>query len=249
MFQEILQDIEVLKNVLTSRATGEYSDAEEYKQLRHKLINNTYIKGKLPRFVLTCRSLDEFWGYIKEIAPTYQGRRSYLREEFNELLIDLEQKAYSSSPIDEIISTTISADNSYSYIQESWQKALDRRISDPEGAITMARTLLETTCKHIMDQANEKYDEKADLPQLYKGVQRILNLAPSNHTEDIFKQILGGCVSIVNGLGSVRNKLSDAHGKSIKGPKPSTRHAQMAVNMGGAMAEFLISSWLEKSKS
>ena len=30
-----------------------------------------------------------------------------------------------------------------------WVKALARRATDPEGAITMARTLLETVCKRI----------------------------------------------------------------------------------------------------
>ena len=72
-----------------------------------------------------------------------------------------------------------------------------------------------------------------------------LNMAPEQHSEQIFKQILGGCSAIVNGLGSLRNKHGDAHGKSHISVKPSVRHAELAVNLSGSMALFLIET-LEK---
>ena len=201
----------------------------------------------MPRFVITCRTLSEFWGHITEVSSTYRGRREYLRNEFNDLLTLLE--ADSSSPADVLISDSFTGKVNASYIQDAWTKALERRELDPEGAITMARTLLESVCKYIMDQTEIEYDEKWELHQLYKGVQRALNLAPDNHTEDIFKQILGGCTSVIAGLGSVRNKLSDSHGRSQKTVKPSKRHAQLAVNLAGAMADFLFATWEEKQEA
>lgn len=36
-------------------------------------------------------------------------------------------------------------------VKRLWTKALERRVSDPDGAITAARTLLESVCKHILD--------------------------------------------------------------------------------------------------
>lgn len=248
MYEEIYDDVETLKHLLVSHATGLQADEGEYRKFRQKLINSQQVKGRLPRFITTCRTLGEFWGHIKEVSGTYQGRREYLREEFNDVLTMIEEKMSSASPIDEVVSSTISGRINYDYIHKVWQKALDRRTSDPEGAITMARTLLEATCKHIMDEATIEYNDKAELPQLYKGVQDVLNLAPSEHTEQIFKEILSGCISVVKGLGALRNKLSDAHGRGQKGPAPSARHAQFAVNMAGATAEFLISSWEEKKE-
>jgi hypothetical protein len=57
-------------------------------------------------------------------------------------------------------------------------KALERRNADPEGAITIARTLLETVCKRILDQLpGAAYTDKEDLPKLYGMVARALNLA------------------------------------------------------------------------
>lgn len=132
------------------------------------------------------------------------------------------------------------------HVQEAWRKALERRASDPDGAITSARTLLETVCKHILDNEQIEYDEKADLPKLYTLAASQLNLAPSQHTEKVFKQILGGCQAVVEGLGALRNRLSDAHGKGKAGVRPDQEHAQLAVNLAGAVATFLISTWEKK---
>ena len=62
----------------------------------------------------------------------------------------------------------------------------------------------------------------------------------SQHTEKVFRQVLGGCTAVVEGLGSLRNKLGDAHGKGRLPVKPAPRHAELAVNLAGAMATFLV---------
>jgi len=127
-------------------------------------------------------------------------------------------------------------------------KALERRHTDPEGAITSARTLLETVCKHVLDETGIDYDDSADLPALYKAVATKLKIAPSQHTEDAFKRILGGATSVVEGLGSLRKKIGDAHGHGKNAVRPSTRHAQLAVNLAGAMATFIVETWNERSR-
>jgi len=95
-------------------------------------------------------------------------------------------------------------------VQLLWGKAMERRVSDLEGAITLARTLLETVCKHILDDCEIAYKSNVDLPDLYKSVSKQLNIAPSQHSEDIFKQIFGGCTTVLEGLGALRNRLSDS---------------------------------------
>ncbi len=52
----------------------------------------------------------------------------------------------------------------------AWREALERRVSDPKGAIPAAKTLLERVCKQ------------------------------SQYTETIFRSILGNCQSIVDNL-------------------------------------------------
>ena len=124
---------------------------------------------------------------------------------------------------------------------------MSRRFSDPEGAITVARTLLETVCKRICDENGVTYADKDDLPKLYSLAAASLNLAPSQHAEEPIKAILGGAMNLVNGIGTLRNRLSDAHGRGGPLPvKPSPRHASLAVNMAGTMATFLVETHLEK---
>ena len=93
------------------------------------------------------------------------------------------------------------------------------------------------------DRPNEAYDDKSDLPKLYSQASKLLQLAPSQHTEDVFKRILGGCHTVVENLGSLRNKISDAHGSGRRRVKPSERHAALVVNLAGTMATFLIDTW------
>jgi hypothetical protein len=57
---------------------------------------------------------------------------------------------------------------------------------------------------------------------------------------------LGNFRRVVNGIGTLRNRLSDSHGRGGKPVKPSPRHASLAVNTAGAIATFLIETYLEK---
>lgn len=55
--------------------------------------------------------------------------------------------------------------------------------------------------------------------------------------------ILGRCSGIVNGLGSLRNKLDDAYDQGKKPVKPHARHAELSVNLAGSMDLFLVSTY------
>lgn len=133
-------------------------------------------------------------------------------------------------------------------VKEAWEKALERKSTDPAGAITAARSLLETVCKHILDEAGQTYEKGLELPKLYRKVSEAMNLAPSQHTEQVFKQILGGCTSVVEGLGSLRNSVGDAHGQGKRPVKPKERHAELAVNLAGSLALFLVETWSERKE-
>jgi hypothetical protein len=188
----------------------------------------------------------QFWQFIKSKFGTYQERREFIWAEFRPLLEMLERGG--PSPSDQTVKAALEAFDA-AHVQAAWSKALDRRHADPEGAITAARTLLESVCKHILDEMTLNYEEGADLPKLYRQTSEAMNVAPSQHTEQIFKQILGGCTAVVEGLGSLRNRLSDSHGRGRLGAKPAERHAELAVNLAGAVAVFLFETWKARSES
>jgi hypothetical protein len=62
---------------------------------------------------------------------------------------------------------------------------------------------------------------------LYRSVALRSQIAPSQHTEEAFKRILGGATSIVEGLGPLRNKIGDVHGQGgkLSGQAPATPSA------------------------
>lgn len=232
--------IETLQNLLIAIATGGSGDHDEFKKLRTELLNNTEIKSYLPDFLQTNRTTGQFWQFIKFKFSTYAERRHYLWNEFSNVLNYIETKQ--NGIIDQSTSKTIEK-FSQEYINSQWLKALERKVDDPEGAITTARTLIETTCKFILDTLNITYKDDLELPKLYKMTAENLNLAPDQHTEQIFKQILGGCQTVVEGLGALRNKLSDSHGKKSSQVKPTSRHAELAVNLAGTMTTFLLETY------
>jgi predicted nucleotide-binding protein len=82
--------VSYLANVLTARATGMASESGEYEALRKELLSNPSIAPHLPSLVRQHRNLDTFWGFIQPKFSTYAERRTYLSEQFTQLLDALE---------------------------------------------------------------------------------------------------------------------------------------------------------------
>ena len=238
--QQLLEDIESLKHILMARATGERADEGKYQLLRNRLTNNTLVKDKLPSFVRTCGSLHEFWTVIQDQIRTYAKRRSYIAEQFEEVVTFLEQHVATSgdAPFSQLLSIVDAP-----HVAAAWQTALEKQESDPAAAISSAMTLIETVCKHILNGLKVSYSETDDLSTLYRLTADTLNLFPSQHTEPVFQQILGGCLDVVEGLGTMQDRRTDADGAEVRGFHPAPRHAELAVNLAGSMATFLLATW------
>lgn len=234
-----------LRMVLTRAATGEdeKEDSSLYSQLRADLFSDRlFIKNLLPEFVISCRLLSDFWLYIKSRYKTYSERREFIREQLEPLLSYLEgDKLFFH---DDVISDSIGSFDCDS-VNHMWGKALERREVDPDGAITVARSLIESVCKQILVERNIVYDDSHDLPKLFKATARSLNLAPQLYNDSILKQILSGVQTTICGFASLRNGLSDAHGQPKGSYRASKRHAEFAVNLSGSIASFLIQTHQE----
>lgn len=243
-----LEKVQRLRNVMRAEATNGDPDDDEYRYLRRTLIQDEEVRDDLPSCVKTCSDLPQFWSFIKHEFSKYKERRAFLHDEFQPLIARLEGLEAPGAPHDADVSTLMEEVDAQR-VTLAWRKALQRRHEDPAAALTSARTLLEAVCKHILDESHVYYDHDADLPELYSTTSKQLNLAPSQHQEQLFKQILGSCHQIVQGLGAIRNKLSDSHGRSGRAPSPSARHAALGVNLAGTAAEFLLASWQDQKRS
>lgn len=213
-----------------------------FRLLRDELIADTRTRNLVPSFVRHNVDTDGLRNDLKDIhtgSGAYAARRKHIADQFQPLLDYLQRP---SAPADADVTTTLARYDGEG-VRVAWDKALSRRQSDPEGAITAARTLLEEVCKHILDDAGETYEERWDLPRLYSLAAQQMKLAPSQHSEEVFKRILGGCQNVVENLGGLRNKIGDAHAGGRKRVRPAERHAALAVNLSGSMAMFLIETW------
>lgn len=231
----------MLQTMIVSRATGGGLDQAAYYQLRAEFMEGG-TRLLLPAFVRSCRDEGQLWAYLKSVASgggSYQERENHIYNAFQPLLDHLE--GVNRGPADMAISEALSSFDTES-VHRAWERALGRRHDDPEGAITAARTLLETVCKRILDEAGETYGDD-DLPRLYTKTAKVLNLSPSQHTAEVFKAILGGCHTVVQNLGTLRNRIGDAHGQGRNPVIPLPRHAALAVNLAGSMATFLVETW------
>jgi hypothetical protein len=234
----------LLQNDLIGHATGGSADDKTYRSERAFFIAQKQLDDLLPGCVKTNRDLFQFWSFIKHKFSTYAERRQFIYGAFAPLLERLE--GTQGMPADGQISNKLK-EFSTSGVQVVWQRALDRRTDDPEGAITAAKSLLESVCKHILDELGVTYDDKSvELHALYKKTAELLQLAPELHTNDLFKRILGSVSGVVSGLGQVRNELGDAHGKGKVFIKPKTRHAEFVVNLAGTTALFLVETYNEQ---
>jgi integrase len=154
-----------------------------------------------------------------------------------------EQQAVLPSPED-VFTGTLKSFHA-THVREIWAKALARRIDDPANAITLARTLLESVCKVILDGTGTRYPHSVSLPRLYEMTAKALIVSPSPTTEEVFNKMLQACMDVVWGVGMLRNFLSDSHGRGMAGAgsTPDWRHAELAINLAGTIATYLLAIW------
>lgn len=93
----LLIQLEQFKMGLTARATGGEFSQEDYKRQRKLLLSIPNVKDKIPRFIRTCRSVDDFWQWIKNEAPTYAERRLIISEGLNPILEEIEYESSEGS--------------------------------------------------------------------------------------------------------------------------------------------------------
>lgn len=228
-----------LRNGLVALCEGGANmDDAVYRLLRREFMDEPTVSHLIPAFVRSTQDKAAMWAFLKGHSGQWEPRRQYVREQFMPLIDRLERNP---TPADAIVTDAVQRFDAEG-IRDAWNKAISRREADPAGAITAARTLLETVCKHLLETSDgsQTYGPNDDLPKLYRQASELLNIAPSQHSEDAFKRILGSAASIVEGLGTLRNKVGDAHASGGRPVKPAPRHAALAVNMAGSMALFLI---------
>jgi hypothetical protein len=138
------------------------------------------------------------------------------------------------------VSQEMLADLDWVRVRSSWAEALDKASEQPAAAIRAARTTLESVCKHICDERGQSYPSNGELSDLYKAVQKCLDLGPEGTNKQVTRQLLSGLGTALGALGAMRNELGDAHGAGISSPTPRPLDARLVVNIAFALAQYFI---------
>ena len=162
---ELLGDLERLQALLITESGGSFMDDGIYRPLRRKLMRNPRIGNRIPAFVRDHRDREQVWAFLKERWPDDpDARRRFIWDALRPVIDELE---FEGTPVERQASELLRKLDRDSVVS-AWDRALARRREDPEGAITAARSLLESVCKHILDDANIPYSAQTDLPKLYR---------------------------------------------------------------------------------
>lgn len=83
----------------------------------------------------------------------------------------------------------------------------------------MAKELIESCCKTILDDLGIEWNKTDDVPQLTSKTMDVLNLLPANVQETdqgaaTIKAVLGNLRAILSKLAEIRNPFGSGHGKS-----------------------------------
>ncbi|WP_238370408.1 abortive infection family protein [Heliomarina baculiformis] len=123
--------------------------------------------------------------------------------------------------------------------------------SEPGEAIALAKEIVESCCKLILDDRKVAYPEKAEIPELLKLLRREIKIMPDGIDENAkganeIRGILTSLGNIAHSLAPLRNAYGKGHGRGrdFKGLQP--RHARLAIGAASTFVDFVLDRHLSQ---
>jgi hypothetical protein len=236
MTDELDSDFEraqYLQNMLISEATGGGAEDSDYQQLRRLFVNNPDTKALLPNFVRTNRDLAQFWQFIKHKFAHYAERRSFIYSEFTPLLDLLEGR--SVVPSDSSISEGLRSFDEDG-VHSVWSKAIERRESDPEGAIIGAifGYFLNKRYDALLASSNAHLNEiQIEIAEIDKNYRKTISETTINEKN---QGILES--SSITQLNEIKKSISEIE-KSYKKSELETQIQKNRIELSLNIADFI----------
>lgn len=127
--------------------------------------------------------------------------------------------------------------------------------SNPHLALGISKELIETCCKHILNQKEIEINKDWDIARLIKEANKQIDLMPFEiENIDLAKssisKILGGFSNIVHGITELRNSYGTGHGHSPEFKTLDGIYIKLAVSASSELAIFYLSLIeIQKEKS
>jgi hypothetical protein len=130
-------------------------------------------------------------------------------------------------------------------------EAIEGAVFDmPPLAFDLAKSLIETACKSIMQDRGLALDDRADLPRLLRETLTCLGLLREGHSEGTraaasLRKTVNGLQTVIQGLCELRNEEGLSHGKDPSHVPLGRIHALMAARSADAVVHFLFATHSE----
>ncbi|MGH8417878.1 MAG: abortive infection family protein [Pseudomonas sp.] len=180
-------------------------------------------------------------GYIENVFPNQESNGGSL--EYNWVLtaggLTHRGRQLLKEALGHATPTDLSLDDIFTrlpdqHLRSQWEKTLSRRHTDPSGAVTAARSFLESTQKWILAQGG-KPEPKPN--QLFSATIQELGLTDQAKA---MPELLQNIDNLLLSIKNVRHKHGDAHGPGDGSLNLSNADAALCVNLAGALGLFLL---------
>lgn len=140
------------------------------------------------------------------------------------------------------------------YMSQQIELMVSMRSTNPTNAIGMAKELIESCCKTILEDLGIAWSKTDDVPQLTNKTMDALNLLPASvqatdQGADAVKAVLGNLRAIPSKLAEIRNPFGSGHGKSASFQGLEERHAKLAVGSSIIFVDFIWSTYENQKKT
>jgi hypothetical protein len=118
--------------------------------------------------------------------------------------------------------------------------------SNPHLALGISKELIETCCKHILNEAEIEINKDWDIAKLVKETNKQIDLIPFE-VENIelaktsIAKILSGFSNIVHGITELRNSFGTGHGHLPEFKTLDVMYIKLAVSASSELAIFYLS--------
>ena len=117
--------------------------------------------------------------------------------------------------------------------------------SEPGETIALAKEIVESCCKLILDDRGVSYRARAEYPELLKLLRQEVKIMPDGIGEGAkaykeIREVLASLGRIAHALGPIRNAYGKGHGRGreFKGLEP--RHARLAIGAASTFVDFVL---------
>ncbi len=134
------------------------------------------------------------------------------------------------------------------YMSQQIELMVSMQSTNPTNAIGIAKELIESCCKTILEDLGIAWSKTDDVPQLTSKTMDALNLLPASvqatdQGADAVKAVLGNLRAIPSKLAEIRNPFGSGHGKSASFQGLEERHAKLAVGSSITFVDFIWSTY------